>query len=167
MGAEALTGDAVRDALDLCVGCKGCKRDCPTGVDMARMKLEVQAQRHQRLGASLMHRLIAHLPDYAPFASRMPGLFNLRNRSRALARMMERLTGLSAQRRLPRWRRDTFARTAHALRLAGRDELLAATQPVVLFVARDAVTGAHGPGVELSAVAVVVAHLHRLSLIHI
>ena len=65
LGADALTGDAVADALDLCVGCKGCKRDCPTGVDMAKMKLEVQAQRRLRHGVSLRDRLLAHLPAYA------------------------------------------------------------------------------------------------------
>jgi FAD/FMN-containing dehydrogenase/Fe-S oxidoreductase len=126
LGPDALTGDAVRDALDLCVGCKGCKRDCPTGVDMARMKLEVQAQRRRRVGATLKDLLIARLPDYAPLASRAPWLFNLRNRWPALARAMERMTGLSAQRRLPAWRRDTFARGAGQLGLVSRAAVLAA-----------------------------------------
>src|SRR5512134_549626 len=127
LGPDALTGDAVRDALDLCVGCKGCKRDCPTGVDMARMKLEVQAQqRRRRMGATLKDLLIARLPDYAPLASRMPWLFNLRNRWPALARAMQRMTGLSAQRRLPAWRRDTFTRSAERLGLVSREALLAA-----------------------------------------
>jgi Fe-S oxidoreductase len=126
LGADALTGAAVRDALDLCVGCKGCKRDCPTGVDMARMKFEVQAQVRGRFGATLKDHVIGRLPDVAPWASRLPWLFNLRNRSRTLARMMERLTGLSAQRRLPQWRRDTFARRADTLGLLSREALLAA-----------------------------------------
>ena len=51
------------------------------------MKLEVQAQRHARFGATLKDHLFARLPDYAPWASRLPWLLNLRNRSRALARL--------------------------------------------------------------------------------
>jgi FAD/FMN-containing dehydrogenase/Fe-S oxidoreductase len=126
LGPDALTGDAVHEALDLCVGCKGCKRDCPTGVDMARMKFEVQAQRRRRFGATWKDRVIGRLPDIAPWASRMPWLFNLRNRSRTLARVMERFTGVSAQRRLPAWRRETFTRRAESLGLLSRDALLAA-----------------------------------------
>ena len=159
LGADALTGDAVRDALDLCVGCKGCKRDCPTGVDMARMKFEVQAQRRRRFGATLKDRLIAHLPDYAPWASRAPWLFNLRNRSHTLARAMERVTGLSARRRLPTWRSDTFARRAGTLGLVSRDALLAAhaagSKVVVLWT--DTFSNHFEPEVALAALQVLQA----------
>lgn len=134
LGAEALTGDAVRDALDLCVGCKGCRRDCPTGVDMAKMKLEVLAQRRRVHGGSLAETLIARLPDYARAASAMPWLMNLRDRVPGLASLSEKLLGLSAKRSLPRWRRDTFARLAPRLGLASRDEALNAAKGVVLFV---------------------------------
>ena len=134
LGADALTGDAVHAALDLCVGCKGCKRDCPTGVDMAKMKLEVLAQRRLRHGLSLKDRLLAHLPAYAALASRVPWLMNLRNQVPLLRRASERWLGLAAARSLPRFRRDTFWRGAAALKLASRAELLAAAKPVVLFV---------------------------------
>ena len=134
LGPDALTGAAVHEALDLCVGCKGCKRDCPTGVDMARMKLEVLAQRAQRQGVGLRQRLIAQLPAYAGWASRLPALFNLRDQVPLLRRCSERWLGLSAQRSLPRWRRDTFWRAAPKLQLASRAELLGAARPVVLFV---------------------------------
>jgi FAD/FMN-containing dehydrogenase/Fe-S oxidoreductase len=134
LGAEALTGDAVRDALDLCVGCKGCRRDCPTGVDMAKMKLEVLAQRHRVHGGSLAETLIARLPDYARAASAVPWLMNLRDRVPGLASLSEKLLGLSAKRSLPRWRRETFARLAPRMGLASRDEALNAAKSAVLFV---------------------------------
>jgi len=134
LGHDALTGDAVHEALALCVGCKGCKRDCPTGVDMARMKLEVQAQRRLRHGLSVKDRLIAHLPAYAALASRLPWLFNLRNQVPLLRRLGERWLGLAAERALPCFRRDTFWRAAATMKLATRAELLAAAKPVVLFI---------------------------------
>src|SRR5690606_19818458 len=69
LGEDALTGDLVKEAMDLCVGCKGCKRDCPTGVDMAKMKYEVQAHRAKRYGVSLKDKLIAYVPAYAGIRS--------------------------------------------------------------------------------------------------
>ncbi len=133
-GEGGLASDAVRDALDLCVGCKGCKRDCPTGVDMARMKIEHEAQRAARHGSSPKNRLMARLPAMARFAARAPWLFNLRDRLPLAARLSERWLGLAAQRRLPQWRSDSFWNVSSTLGLAGRDEVLAAAKPVVLFV---------------------------------
>jgi FAD/FMN-containing dehydrogenase/Fe-S oxidoreductase len=104
LGPEALTSDAMRDSMDLCVGCKGCKRECPTGVDMARMKIEYKHARAQRHGLTLGERLIAYLPRYAPVAAKFGGLLNLRNRVPPLARLGEWLFGLSASRPLPEWR---------------------------------------------------------------
>ena len=72
-----LASDSVAAALDLCVSCKGCKRDCPTGVDMARMKIEVRAARRMAKGLRLRDRLVGGLPAIAPWARRLPWLFNL------------------------------------------------------------------------------------------
>ncbi|MFL6663399.1 MAG: FAD-binding and (Fe-S)-binding domain-containing protein, partial [Rhizobacter sp.] len=131
---DPLASDAVHDALDLCVGCKGCKRDCPTGVDMAKMKLEATARRKARSGFTLKDRLLAALPDYAGAASRVPWLLNLRDRMPGLAPLTEGWLGLSARRSLPRWRRDTFARLMPRLGLASPDEALTAAKAAVLFV---------------------------------
>ena len=65
--------------MDLCVGCKGCKRECPTGVDMAKMKIEFLAHYKARHGYTLKDRIIARLPDYAALPSRVPWLANLRD----------------------------------------------------------------------------------------
>ena len=108
LGPDALTSDAMRDTMALCVGCKGCKRECPTGVDMARMKIEYLHQRRKRHGLGLRDRLVAWLPRYAPVASRLAWVLNLRDRVPGLATATERLLGLSARRPLPRWRSDPF-----------------------------------------------------------
>ena len=108
LGANAFSSRAVADALDLCVGCKGCRRECPTGVDMARMKVEFLHHHQRRHGIPLRSRVIAWLPRYAPFAARMPALLNTRDRWAFIARLSERWLGLSARRPLPRWRRDAF-----------------------------------------------------------
>ena len=108
LGPDALASDALRDTMALCVGCKGCKRECPTGVDMARMKIEFLHQRRKRHGLGLRDRLVAWLPRYAPAASRLAWLLNLRDRLPGLPALTERLLGLSAKRPLPRWRSDPF-----------------------------------------------------------
>ena len=105
---DALTSDAMAETMALCVGCKGCKRECPTGVDMARMKIEYLHQRGKRHGLSLRERLVAWLPRYAPVASRLAWIMNLHVRLPGLPVLTERLLGLSAQRSLPRWRADPF-----------------------------------------------------------
>jgi FAD/FMN-containing dehydrogenase/Fe-S oxidoreductase len=109
LGPDALTDDAMRETMKLCVGCKGCKRECPTGVDMARMKIEFLHHYTQKHGLSLHDRLIAYLPRYAPWAARFAGVLNLRNTLPGLPALGEWITGFSARRPLPRWRRDRFA----------------------------------------------------------
>ncbi|WP_027525913.1 FAD-binding and (Fe-S)-binding domain-containing protein [Bradyrhizobium sp. Ec3.3] len=104
LGQDALTSPEMKETLDLCVSCKGCKRDCPTGVDMARMKIEFLHHYHGRHGLPLKERLIAYLPRYAPLAAKLAPLMNLRDRIPGLAWVTERWLGFSARRTLPVWR---------------------------------------------------------------
>jgi Fe-S oxidoreductase len=108
LGPDAFASDEMLETMKLCVSCKGCRRECPTGVDMAKMKIEVMAAANKRRGLSLRDRLIAYLPRYAPYASRFAPLMNVRDSIPGAAWLTERLTGLSAKRPLPRWRRDVF-----------------------------------------------------------
>ena len=132
LGPDALTSDAMADTMDLCVGCKGCKRECPTGVDMARMKIEVMHQVRQKHGLGLRERLVAYLPDYARHAARWSGLLNARNKTGWMARLMEQVAGISSRRSLPTWEsRHFFNRGTMGVSAA---QALASDKAVVLFV---------------------------------
>jgi FAD/FMN-containing dehydrogenase/Fe-S oxidoreductase len=108
LGPDALTSEAMRETMALCISCKGCKRECPTGVDMARMKIEFLYHYKKKHGLTMRDRLVAYLPRYAPRASRLGALLNLRNRFPLMARLGEAVTGLSARRKLPEWHRQPY-----------------------------------------------------------
>ncbi|HVT55939.1 MAG TPA: FAD-linked oxidase C-terminal domain-containing protein, partial [Xanthobacteraceae bacterium] len=108
LGPDAFTSEEMLETLKLCVSCKACRRECPTGVDMARMKIEVLAARAEKSGLSLRDRLVGYLPRYAPYAAKMPRLLNLRDMLPGAAMLSEAVAGFSARRTLPKWRRDIF-----------------------------------------------------------
>ena len=103
LGPEAMTSQALRETFDLCISCKACRRECPTGVDVARMKIEVLHHQVLRHGLSLKDRLIGYLPRYAPMLSWVGGLANLAPRLPGARALVEGLLGLSARRSLPQF----------------------------------------------------------------
>jgi FAD/FMN-containing dehydrogenase/Fe-S oxidoreductase len=130
LGPDAFTSEALYETMSLCVSCKGCKRECPTGVDMAKMKIEFLHHYHGRHGRSLKDRLVAFLPRYASVASRMAWMLNLRDRIPFVATLTEKLVGFSARRRLPVWRARPFLRSA-----AGRYQVRAPEECDVVLLA--------------------------------
>jgi Fe-S oxidoreductase len=133
LGEEGLASDDVKETLDLCVSCKGCKRDCPTGVDMAKFKIEARAARVKRHGLSVRDRLVAFMPRYAPFASKVPGLMALAENVPVLSGWFKRTVGFAPERPLPRFRKSFLAGAAstRAARPAGSN---AQVKEVLLFV---------------------------------
>src|SRR5213078_3523653 len=98
LGPDALASDEMAETLKLCVSCKACRRECPTGVDMARMKIEVQAARAAKYELSLHDKLVGFLPHYAAFAARWHHFFNLRNYSAAARKASQLVAGFSSRR---------------------------------------------------------------------
>jgi FAD/FMN-containing dehydrogenase/Fe-S oxidoreductase len=125
LGPDALASDAMADTMKLCVGCKACQRECPTGVDMARMKIEVAAARVAKAGLNMRDRLVAHMPRYAPYLARVAWLANARDAVPGLAGLSEAVVGLSKQRPLPKWRADSYRHGESGGAAGGR--------PVILF----------------------------------
>jgi Fe-S oxidoreductase len=111
LGDDALLGDEMAETLKLCVSCKACKRECPTGVDMAKMKLEVLAARVASNGVTLHDRLIAMLPVFAPWLARFSALINPLSKISFIRLLLEKVAGFARSRALPVWRRDWFSET--------------------------------------------------------
>ncbi|MBR0642847.1 FAD-binding and (Fe-S)-binding domain-containing protein [Plastoroseomonas hellenica] len=108
LGEDGLAGDAVHAALKLCVSCKGCRRECPTGVDMARFKIEALHARRKVHGTPLKDRLIAMMPRWAPYAAMVPPLANAREWIPGARWAAERLLGFARERALPRFAWGAF-----------------------------------------------------------
>ena len=126
---EALDGElvgglghpAVADALDLCLACKGCASDCPTGVDMATYKSEALHQRYDGEGATerrpRSHRILGRLPFWASVAAPVAPLLNRSLKVDALARVAKRTAGVDVRRSLPEFARRTLRKQATTGRL--------------------------------------------------
>ncbi len=108
LGADGLTSAELYDALDLCVSCKACKRECPTGVDMARMKIEFLAHYRAKHGTPLADRLVAGLPRAAHRLGPLRRLANVASRLPGAAAVVERAIGFTSKRALPRWHAQPY-----------------------------------------------------------
>ncbi|WP_250479596.1 MULTISPECIES: FAD-binding and (Fe-S)-binding domain-containing protein [unclassified Caballeronia] len=128
LGDEGLASQDVKDTLDLCVSCKGCKRDCPTGVDMAKFKIEARAAWAKRHGIGLREKMVAFMPRYAPYAAPIGGLLAAAERIPVVGAWMKRSLGFAPKRSLPQIRKS-FLSTVRRSRTNGT-----AVREVLLFV---------------------------------
>ncbi len=124
LGDEGLASDEVKEALDLCVSCKGCRRDCPTGIDMAKFKIEARTARAKVKGLTLRDRLVGEMPRYAPWASRISGLLGAAERLPFVSRRVKQALGLAEQRDFPRFHGNFLAEDQGRSMQASREVLL-------------------------------------------
>ncbi|MFB6184084.1 MAG: FAD-binding and (Fe-S)-binding domain-containing protein [Haloarculaceae archaeon] len=105
---ELFDPEFVEEVLDLCIGCKGCARDCPSEVDMAKLKAEVVHEYHRREGASLRDRLFASVDSLARMGSATAPLSNWLTELPGARRLLAATVGIARDRTLPHFRRRTF-----------------------------------------------------------
>lgn len=109
--ADLLADASARAVLDSCFNCKQCQLDCPSGVDIPHLILEARAQDVSANGLSKTARLLSRVHLYARLGGRFAWITNRLLRSRLFRRLLERTTGLAAQRRLPRYARTPFLKS--------------------------------------------------------
>ncbi|MGI5131943.1 FAD-binding and (Fe-S)-binding domain-containing protein [Pseudonocardia sp. CA-107938] len=129
---EVITGgfgdDDVAEALDLCLSCKGCKTDCPVGVDMAAYKTEFLARRYQGKIRPASHYAMGALPRWMHLVGKLPARavdgINRLARVPALAAIAKKAGGIAPERSIPPIARERFTKTRHVARPGSRGRLL-------------------------------------------
>ncbi len=149
-GEMAWSDPAVHDALDLCLSCKGCASDCPTGVDMATYKSEALHQTYRRRLRPRSHYTLGRLPFWARIAERTPRLANLAVRLPVLGRLALWLAGVERRRSVPAFARRPFRRS-----WTGSGSGRTTGTPVVLWV--DSFSDSFDPEVAAATVRVLEA----------
>lgn len=150
-----LTGPRMYEAMDLCIECKACKAECPSAVDMAKIKFEFLAQYHDANGTPLRANFFAHIGALSRLGSGpLAPLANWSLRNRAVRRGMERFLGVSAQRELPPLARESFPAWFHK-QAAGRNPSAHSAGRVALF--HDPFTNYNYPHVAIAATEVLQA----------
>ena len=91
----------LKEVLDLCISCKGCKSECPSNVDMAALKAEFQFQYYKSNKPSLRDRTFAGISNQNAMASKVPGLSRFVMQNKFTSRIAKRLLGVAVERELP------------------------------------------------------------------
>ena len=106
---EQLASEELHDVLDLCLQCKGCKSECPSQVDMAKMKAEILHQYQKAHGTALRDKLFGHIGQINRLASPFARLFNTMGKTALSAKLMDKI-GITNKRTLPELTNERFSR---------------------------------------------------------
>ncbi|WP_081086573.1 FAD-binding and (Fe-S)-binding domain-containing protein [Burkholderia stagnalis] len=140
---EMLQGDVIKDgwnspevkeALDACLGCKGCKSDCPTHTDMASYKAEFLSHYYETHRRPRQAMFMGRIGQWAPLASRFPRLMNFMTSTPPLARIGKWIAGIAPQRALPAFAPRPFRAIAKRQGIGQRTGATPARNKVILWV---------------------------------
>ncbi len=158
--------EEVKESLDLCLACKGCRSDCPTHTDMASYKAEFLSHYYEQHSRPLQAHSMGRIGEWAPLAARVPNLVNGLIGSPLISSVVKRIAGISSERAVPRFARRSFRAQFDALQRGRRSPASAGGMrhgdPVVLFP--DTFSNYFRPQSALSAVRVLEASGARVSL---
>lgn len=122
------------DILDLCLSCKGCKLECPSGVDMAKLKAEFLYQYYKSNRIPIRTRLIAYFSTLQAIASKVSSLYNMIVTSEFLSNLVKRTIGFATKRSLPKVYRHTFRKWLKKNLEDLNNQLPDNVKPVYLFI---------------------------------
>jgi FAD/FMN-containing dehydrogenase/Fe-S oxidoreductase len=143
---DGLTSERLHQVMDLCISCKACKSECPSNVDMAKMKSDVAQMYYDEHGTTLRDRLIRDAPAMAArFSGTLAGMVNSVQDTGLFRNVMEGLAGFDKRRKLPSYAKETFQKAIQR-RTNGS---IKSERKVVLFA--DTYVSYHEPGIGLSA----------------
>jgi Fe-S oxidoreductase len=128
-----MNGAMLHDALDLCLECKGCKAECPSNVDMAKLKYEFLARYNETHGTPVRSVMFAHIHRLSRVASLWPRAANWMIGHSGIRRLMDRYLGIDERRPLPRFASETFDSWFNRRGKPATDSSSAVTGKVILF----------------------------------
>jgi FAD/FMN-containing dehydrogenase/Fe-S oxidoreductase len=99
---DALSRPEIKEVMDLCLSCKGCKSECPSNVDVGKLKAEFLQHYYNHHGVPLRSRLIGHFSTLSAIGSVLPSLYNLSTGQNSLARTIKKVLGFAPDRSLPK-----------------------------------------------------------------
>ena len=160
LGVKGFGDERLREVFDLCLACKGCKAECPSNVDMAKLKYEFLAHYYDEHRIPLSTYLFAHPDVLGKLAAPFAGLVNRTLQKTGVRKLLQTTLGIDARRTLPLYAKETFARWF--AKNAAHDSIDDTRPRVALF--NDTFMNYHEPELGIAAVRVLEAMGYRVVL---
>jgi FAD/FMN-containing dehydrogenase/Fe-S oxidoreductase len=100
--------EEIKDVMDLCISCKGCKSECPSNVDMAKLKAEFLQHYYDANGVPFRSRLIANFTASAKFGALLPGMYNFMMTNKGISKLVKKFSGFAVERSMPTMYKTTL-----------------------------------------------------------